>query len=96
MTYPAKVRQMEPTKFAIILTEGRNKQIRRMVEAIGYEVKKLKRTRLLTLKLVGSYPAGKWRNLTDKEERDLKKAVGMEVKSTKKRPKKKRNIRRRK
>ena len=96
VTAPAQVRQMEPTKFAIILKEGRNRQIRRMVEALDYEVVKLKRTRILTLKLVGSFPAGKWRQLTEKEVRDLKKMVGMDVPKVKTRPKKKRNIRRRK
>lgn len=91
MTAPAKVRQMSPTKFAIILTEGRNRQIRRMVEALGYEVVSLKRTRLLTLKLIGNYPSGHFRNLTEKEVRDLKKAVGMDTGTTKHRPKKRRN-----
>ncbi|MFC1788197.1 pseudouridine synthase [Patescibacteria group bacterium] len=75
-TLPAKVRQMTPEKFAIILEEGRNRQIRRMVEAIGAEVVSLKRTRILTLKLA-QFPVGEWRHLSEKEIRDLKKAVGM-------------------
>lgn len=91
VTLPAKVRQMSPIKFAIILREGRNRQIRRMCEAIGYEVVSLKRTRILTLKMVGSFPTGKWRNLTEKEIRDLQKAVGMEVKAVKVRRKKRKN-----
>jgi 23S rRNA pseudouridine2604 synthase len=78
MTLPAQVRKLDPTRFAIILQEGRNRQIRRMVEAVGYEVMMLKRTRVATLKMVGSYPSGKWRHLTISEIRALKKHVGMD------------------
>lgn len=75
-TLPAKVRQLGERKFAIILKEGKNRQIRRMCEALGYEAVSLKRTRILTLKL-GNFPEGNWRKLSEKEIRDLKKAVGM-------------------
>jgi len=78
MTLPAKVRKLDETRFAIILQEGRNRQIRRMVEEVGYEVRILKRTRIATLKMVGSYQAGKWRSLTESEVRALKKHVGMD------------------
>lgn len=91
MTLPAKVRQMDPMRFAIILREGRNRQIRRMCEALGYEVLSLKRTRIMTLKMPSTYPPGHFRNLTEKEVRDLKKAVGMEVKAAKSRRKKKKS-----
>ena len=77
ITARAKVRQMDEYRFAIILKEGRNRQIRRMVEALGYNVVSLKRTRIMTLKL-GQYPVGHWRDLTTKEVRELKREVGMD------------------
>jgi 23S rRNA pseudouridine2604 synthase len=77
-TLPTKVRKMGDNKFAIILREGRNRQIRRMCQALGYEVLSLRRTRIGTLKIIGSYPEGLWRYLTEKEIRDLKKMVGMD------------------
>lgn len=75
-TLPAKVRKLGMKKFAIILREGKNRQIRRMCEHLGYDIVSLKRTRILTLKLV-NFPEGHWRKLTEKEIRDLKKAVGI-------------------
>ncbi len=78
-TLPAQVRQIDERKFAIILKEGRNRQIRRMVEAIGYNVVELTRTRVLTLKMPMTYPVGNWRHLTDNEVRQLRKAVGLKV-----------------
>lgn len=78
VTLPAKVRQMDRTRFAIVLREGRNRQIRRMCEALGYQVIRLTRTRVLTLKMPSTYPTGEWRHLTESEVRELKKAVGME------------------
>jgi 23S rRNA pseudouridine2604 synthase len=77
ITLTAKVRKMDETRFAMILREGRNRQIRRMCEALGYQVISLKRTRLLTLKMPSTYPAGNWRHLTELEVKQLKKAVGM-------------------
>lgn len=77
-TLPAKVRVMEDNKFAIILKEGKNRQIRRMCEALDYEVVNLKRTRIMTLKLA-NYPVGEWRKLASKEIRDLKRALGMKL-----------------
>ena len=52
--------------FRIILTQGLNRQIRRMCEYLGYEVSKLKRTRIMNIKL-DDIPVGKWRYLTDTE-----------------------------
>lgn len=77
-TLPAKVRQLGKYKFAIILRQGKNRQIRRMCEALGYQAVSLKRTRILTLKL-GNFPEGQWRKLSAKEIRDLKKAVKMKI-----------------
>ncbi len=56
--------------FRIILTEGMNRQIRRMCEALGYEVTKLKRIRIMNIKL-GNLKIGEWRNLTEEELRRL-------------------------
>ncbi len=79
LTLPAKVRQIDPRKFAIILTEGRNRQIRRMCETLGYNVTELKRTRIITLKMPTTYPSGNWRHLTESEVLTLKKAVGVKT-----------------
>ncbi|MFH1405035.1 MAG: pseudouridine synthase [Patescibacteria group bacterium] len=70
-TQKCKVRKMGPTKFAIILTEGKNQQIRRMVKAINNKVLKLKRTRIENVKL-GAMKEGAWRHLTQKEIKELK------------------------
>ena len=51
--------------FRIILTQGLNRQIRRMCEHLGYEVKKLKRIRIMNIKL--DLPVGKWRDLSSQE-----------------------------
>ena len=51
---------------SFVLYEGRNRQIRRMCEAVGLRVIRLKRTAIGTIKL-GMLQTGKWRNLTEKE-----------------------------
>ena len=58
-------KQMGPKKFKIILTEGLNRQIRRMCESLGYRVKSLKRVRIMNIKL--DLPVGKYREFTKKE-----------------------------
>lgn len=50
-TKPAEIARISSGKFSIVLTEGKNRQIRRMVEAAGHEVKKLKRVRIENVKL---------------------------------------------
>ena len=54
-----------PKKFKIILTQGLNRQIRRMCESLGYKVSSLKRVRIMNIKL--DIPTGKYRELTNKE-----------------------------
>jgi 23S rRNA pseudouridine2604 synthase len=71
VTLPCKLTQTGPQSFRIILTQGLNRQIRRMCEQLGYRVRKLKRTRILNIDL-GSLPVGEWRPLTFKELSDLK------------------------
>ena len=58
-------KQMGPKKFKIILTEGLNRQIRRMCESLGYRVQSLKRVRIMNIKL--DLPVGKYREFTKKE-----------------------------
>lgn len=74
VTKPCKVTIQSRFVFKIILTQGLNRQIRRMCEYLGYEVTKLKRTRIMSVHLTGLKP-GQWRNLTDDEMADINKAV---------------------
>ena len=60
--------------FRIILTEGMNRQIRRMYEALGYKVTKLKRIRIMNIKL-GKLKIGEWRNLTNEELKGLNELI---------------------
>lgn len=66
MTRPAKVKEIGATRFLIVITEGKNRQIRRMCEALGYEVRKLRRTRVGGVELA-DLPEGEWRPLTKEE-----------------------------
>jgi 23S rRNA pseudouridine2604 synthase len=70
LTLPCKVTRVSERTFRIILTEGRNRQIRRMCEAFGYHVRKLKRVRVMNIRL-DELPTGKWRDLTEGERREL-------------------------
>ena len=63
------VKQLGPKKFKIILTQGLNRQIRRMCESLGYRVNSLKRVRIMNIKL--DVPIGKYRELTKEELFDL-------------------------
>lgn len=75
MTLPCKVKRMGTSTFNIILTEGRNRQIRRMCEALGYKVLRLKRIRIMNIHLA-DLPKGKWRDLTEDEKRVLFNDIG--------------------
>jgi 23S rRNA pseudouridine2604 synthase len=70
LTLPCKVTRVGDRTFRIVLTEGRNRQIRRMCEAFGYHVRKLKRVRIMNIHL-GELPVGKWRDLSEDERREL-------------------------
>jgi 23S rRNA pseudouridine2604 synthase len=65
VTKKCEVERIDDMTFRIVLTQGLNRQIRRMCEFLGYEVKKLKRIRIMNIKL--DLPLGKWRNLTEDE-----------------------------
>jgi 23S rRNA pseudouridine2604 synthase len=73
-TKPAKVRKLTDTKFNIVLTEGRNRQIRRMCASLGYEATSLKRVRIMNIKL-GQLGVGNSRPLTKTERRELLSAL---------------------
>lgn len=74
ITKPCTVKVQSRFVFSIILTQGLNRQIRRMCEYLGYEVTKLKRTRIMNV-TVDNLKAGQWRNLTEQEMRDINNAV---------------------
>ncbi|WML41751.1 23S rRNA pseudouridine(2604) synthase RluF [Neobacillus sp. OS1-2] len=69
-TLPCKVTQLSKNIFQIILTQGLNRQIRRMCSALGYEVVRLQRTRIMNIHL-GNLPIGQWRDLSKKEKQQL-------------------------
>lgn len=69
-TYPCLVRRISPNSFNIVLKEGKNRQIRRMVEGVGNEVVKLQRIRISNIRL-GALAPGKWRYLSGPEEKKL-------------------------
>lgn len=73
-TKKCKVKQIGKHNFSITLTEGMNRQIRRMCEYFDYKVSRLKRTRIMHL-TIGDLPNGKWRHLTKVELDKLKKSV---------------------
>lgn len=70
MTRPCQVEKLGKCSFRIILTQGLNRQIRRMCEALGYQVTHLKRVRVLNIELKGMRP-GTWRRVTDRELKEL-------------------------
>ena len=69
-TRPAEIKRISARRFRIILKEGKNRQIRRMVRQRNNHVARLKRIRVGPVRL-GSLPEGKWRRLTAAEVRSL-------------------------
>lgn len=81
MTAPARVdavrtTQCGDTSFLITIHEGRNRQIRRMLEAVGHRTLRLKRERFGPLSL-GTLAPGEWRKLSDEEIKRLENALGL-------------------
>ncbi|WP_053970155.1 23S rRNA pseudouridine(2604) synthase RluF [Mangrovimonas sp. ST2L15] len=74
VTKKCHVEKIDSFTFKIILTQGLNRQIRRMCEYLDYEVQTLKRVRIMNIPL--DVPIGKYRKLTDKELIDLNKLLG--------------------
>ena len=79
VTRPCKVKQTHKKEFRIILTQGLNRQIRRMCEYLDYRVVTLKRVRIMNVSLdVGK---GKWRHLTKKEMAEINRLVADSTKT---------------
>ncbi len=74
-TRPCRTMRVGRDQFRIILTEGRNRQIRRMCRALGYQVIALHRTRIMHI-TVDRLGVGRWKELTTHEREQLLKAVG--------------------
>jgi len=67
------VKKLGPKKFKIVLTQGLNRQIRRMCESLGYRVQSLKRVRIMNIKL--DVPTGKYRAFTKGELLELNRLL---------------------
>jgi 23S rRNA pseudouridine2604 synthase len=79
VTRKCKVRQTGPSSFSIILTQGLNRQIRRMCEYLGFNVVRLKRIRIMNIVL--DVPVGEWRYLTEKELMTINEMVADSAKT---------------
>lgn len=77
-TRPCRVEQTGKYTFRIILTQGLNRQIRRMCEVFGYKVVTLKRERVVNIEL-GKLKSGEYREITSEEKRKLYQLCGMSV-----------------
>jgi pseudouridine synthase len=73
-TRPARVQRLTGRRFRIVLQEGRNRQIRRMVSSVGHEVSLLQRIRISQIRL-GRLPEGSWRHLTAAEKKGLLRGI---------------------
>jgi pseudouridine synthase len=76
VTSPADVRLVRPGRLELTLHEGRNRQVKRMCEAIGHPVRRLHRTRYAGLAVDG-LPRGQWRALTKTEIAGLRRSAGL-------------------
>ena len=78
-TRQCEVEQLGKYEFKITLTQGLNRQIRRMCEYLYYSVTKLKRVRIMNVEL--DIPVGKWRNLTKEELQEINRLVSNSAKT---------------
>ena len=74
VTRPCKIEQTDKKRFRIILTQGLNRQIRRMCEYCGYRVQKLKRVRVMNIQL-GNLKSGEYRQVSKEEWKVLKRML---------------------
>lgn len=81
VTKKCTVEQIDQNQFRIILTQGLNRQIRRMCEYLDYKVMRLKRIRIMNIKL--DTPVGKWRYLTDSEFSEISRLISNSSKTHK-------------
>ena len=79
VTRECEVEQINRFDFRIVLTQGLNRQIRRMCEFFNYEVRSLKRTRIMNVKL--DTPTGEWRYLTEEELSEINRLVSDSTKT---------------
>lgn len=79
ITRKCRVEEIGKYQFRIVLTQGLNRQIRRMCEYLGYTVKKLKRIRIMNVTL--DIPVGKWRDLTQEELAEIHRLVSSSSKT---------------
>lgn len=77
VTKPCRIERIGKYRFKIIITQGLNRQIRRMCEHFGYDVKELRRIRIMDIEL-GDLPEGQWRMATKAERRKLMRYAGLE------------------
>jgi 23S rRNA pseudouridine2604 synthase len=83
-TRKCHVEALGKNRFKIVLTQGLNRQIRRMCEYLGYKVTKLKRVRIMNVSL--DVPVGKWRHLTEEELATINRSVAHSKKTTDNKP----------
>lgn len=74
LTKPCKIMRRGPQQFTIILTEGKNRQIRRMTDALGFKVKRLHRVRIMNVK-ISDLAAGQWQDIPPKDLVRLKNTL---------------------
>ncbi len=79
-TKPCKVTKIGEYEFNIILTQGLNRQIRRMCEYLNYRVTKLQRVRIMNIKL--DLPIGKWREFNEEEFQELNRLLARSAKTS--------------
>lgn len=80
VTQKCAVTKLSTKTFQIVLTQGLNRQIRRMCEYLGYEVLKLKRTRIMNVQL-DALKIGEWRDLSEKELKEINTMVASSSKT---------------
>jgi 23S rRNA pseudouridine2604 synthase len=82
VTRPCQTKRLAPNVFGIVLTQGLNRQIRRMCTVFGYRVRRLQRIRIMHIQL-GALKTGEWRDLTPSEVSQLlKQCTGLQADAT--------------